>query len=170
MRLRIAVISTLAAVLPAAVGAKARRVSQSLPTVRETRCEQADSIPRSILICEQEDSTGFLKGISFDRYDKPTEATREVLFITNNTDYTLSGLTLRIDYFIPKKHMQLHSREVTLRCEIGPGETRCVDFASWDRQKSYHYAGGRAPKRRASTPYDVGFTTASAIFLLPDAQ
>lgn len=96
-----------------------------------------------------------LSQISFSGYDKPQSSSAETFFITNNTDRTMTGLTLYIEYLTPDGR-QLHKRFVRLSCNIPPGETRMADLKSWDKQHAFHYEKSDASKRGGS-PYTVVF-------------
>lgn len=94
-----------------------------------------------------------VSGVSFAGYDKSINATKESIHIINNSGHHLKGVTLHISYLDMKGRM-LHSREVTLKCDVPDKETRKLDFPTWDTQKSFYYHLGPEPRRVAS-PYDV---------------
>lgn len=96
-----------------------------------------------------------LSQIEFHGYDKPQTGSTETFFITNNTDRTMSGITLYIEYLSSEKK-QIHKRYVKLSCNIPPGETRRADIESWDKQKSFYYEHSR-PSRNGGAPYSVIF-------------
>lgn len=96
-----------------------------------------------------------LDQITFSGFDKPQSSNKETFFITNNTDRTMSGVTLYIEYLMPDGR-QLHKRFVKLACNIPPGETRATELNSWDKQKSFYFEKSTASKR-AGTPFTVRF-------------
>lgn len=84
--------------------------------------------------------------IVFTGYEKPQSSATETFFITNNTDRTMTGITLYIEY-LTTDNRQLHKKFVRLSCNIPPGETRLADIPSWDKQKSFHYEKSSHSKR-----------------------
>ena len=96
-------------------------------------------------------------------YDKTREADRESLFATNSGHSLLTSITVIINY-LTLDGRQLHSRRLTLPCSIPPGQTRRLDFRSWDRQHSFYYSGSRAPQRTPATPYAVTIIPVALIF------
>lgn len=92
-------------------------------------------------------------GISIVGYDKPANATRETFFIVNNTDHTVTGITVTFTY-TDMQGRRLHQATHTVECEVPPGDTRNAAVPSWDRQRSFHYHLSAKP-RKASTPYNV---------------
>lgn len=92
--------------------------------------------------------------IRLSGYDKPLRSSRESLFITNNTSRDIDGIVLSIDYF-DASGRKLHSRAVTVRCDLPQGQTRKIDFPSWDTQQSFYYKLSPKPRRDGATPYDI---------------
>lgn len=92
--------------------------------------------------------------IAFSGFDKHGSSSSESFFITNNTDRTMSGVSLYIEYLTPDGR-QLHKRFLKLDCNIPAGETRKADVKSWDTQRSFHYERSRASK--SSSPFTVVF-------------
>lgn len=93
--------------------------------------------------------------IIFTGYDKPQNSSTESFFIMNNTDRTLTGINLYIEYFTTDGEL-LTKRYVKLSCNIPPGERRIAEVESWDKQHSFHYCNSRHAKG-GSTPYTVSF-------------
>ncbi len=87
-------------------------------------------------------------------YDKPLRATRESLFVTSSLSDTIHALRLRLDYY-DMSGRRLHSRDIDIKADIPPSETRSVNFKSWDTQKSFYYHLGAKPRSGTATPYDV---------------
>ncbi len=100
-----------------------------------------------------------LSQILFTGYEKPQNSSTETFFITNNTDRTMTGITLYIEY-LTTDNRQLHKRFVRLSCNIPPGETRLADLTSWDKQKSFHYEKS-AQSKRGGIAYKVIFDPVS---------
>lgn len=96
-----------------------------------------------------------LDQIVFTGFDKPQSSASETFFITNNTDRTLSGINLYIEY-TTLDGRQLHKRFVKLSCNIPAGETRMADIPTWDKQKSFFFEKS-APSKRVGTPFRVIF-------------
>jgi len=101
--------------------------------------------------------------ITIAGYDKPANASKETFFVVNNTDRTITGLTVTLNY-TDMQGRQLHQATHTIGCSIPPRQTRMTAIPSWDRQRSFHYHLGARP-RRQSTPYDVSCTINQAIVI-----
>ncbi|MDE7135114.1 MAG: FxLYD domain-containing protein [Muribaculaceae bacterium] len=86
-------------------------------------------------------------------YDKPLQATKESLFVTNNTTHQLCEILLSITYY-DTSGAQLHQAEQRIRADIPPGQTRKLEFRSWDTQRSFYYEKSRRP-RSSAIPYKV---------------
>ena len=97
--------------------------------------------------------------LNFIAYDKKTNASKETFFIDNGSDLSLSGLEIEISYF-NKSGKQIHKRKVEISQLIPAKESRKVDIASWDTQKSFHYVNS-TPSSKGSTPYTVRFRVLS---------
>lgn len=91
--------------------------------------------------------------VSFAGYEKEANAKNETVLITNKSEATIYGVKFEIVYTDLQDRM-LHSRTVTLPCNLPPRETRKIDFKSWDNQRSYFYYLGNQP-RKVATPYKV---------------
>lgn len=95
-----------------------------------------------------------LRLITLTGYDKPQRATRETMFIKNGSPHHIKSIKIRCDYITTDNRL-LHSRDIETKCSVPAGETRQINFKSWDIQQSFHYY--RSPKSRNSsaTPYKV---------------
>ena len=102
---------------------------------------------------------GIAGKLNFMAYDKKTGASKETFFIDNGSDKSLKGIELEISYFNSKGKL-IHRRTVEISQPIPAKETRKVDIASWDTQKSYHYINS-VPSQKGSTPYTVRFKVLS---------
>lgn len=109
------------------------------------------------------DSLTLTSMIRLSGYDKTREASRESLFVSNLGPGTLTSLTLQISYHAPDGRLY-HRRSETLKCLIPAGETRLIDFRSWDRQHSFYYIRSRRPARTQATPYEVMILPVRASF------
>lgn len=149
------IIPVLLLILMVSAGAGARKVSLKLKGDKE---ESATGMVRgSFMVASQctDCNNGYrLEQVVFSGFDKPGNSSTESFFITNNTDRTLSGVTLYIEYLTPDGR-QLHKQFLRLNCNIPAGQTRKTDIKSWDTQRSFHYEKS-APSRR-SAPFAVRF-------------
>ena len=94
-----------------------------------------------------------LQKVGFAGYDKEPNSSVESFMMLNNSGQKISGFKIRIDYLDMQDRL-FHSRIVEESCEVPPGEPRRMDIVSWDKQHTYYYYLGNAPKRVA-TPFKV---------------
>lgn len=115
------------------------------------------------------DSVGWedaVSKINLYGFDKTVNSSKESLFAVNGLDScAIAEMTLDIVY-LDMKGRQLHRMEVSLDCDIPAGETRRVDFPSWDSQKAFYYHKSAAPKKQA-TPFSVKVSLKS-LTLIPN--
>lgn len=160
MRRYIAVISILLSVTALiTVPTEGRKLKLKLPETKsgKTELHQFETL---IITEESQDETGYsLADIDFSGYDKPVNASKETLFITNHTDRQLCDVSFTIDY-LDVNGKGLHSRTVSLRTDIPAGETRMISFPTWDTNGSFRYAGSR-PSRRQAYTYTIKLTPVS---------
>ncbi len=84
-------------------------------------------------------------------YDKPL---RETFFATNRYSSAVTSLTVEMTYH--NDDDMLHSRVITIPCEIPSGETRQLYTTAWDRQYTYYYHRTRiTPKSKGAIAYEV---------------
>ena len=103
--------------------------------------------------------------ITIADYDKPLRSNYETIFVTNRHQRKLVQITINIDY-IGMNGSQLHSRSVTVECDIPPGTTRQLQMRAWDRQKAfYHHTTRSKPRSPHARPYKVVVTPVSALLL-----
>ena len=95
-------------------------------------------------------------------YDKPLQASRESIFVTNDTDLDIQAIKLRITY-LDSSGRQLHEVSRRIPADIPSRSTRKIDFPSWDTQKSFYYKDSRRP-RNSAVPYDVRIATEMIYF------
>ena len=109
------------------------------------------------------------KAIRFYGFDKTVGSSTESFFIINGTDSVLTRIGICITY-LDMQGRQLHSRDISLDCDIPAGETRRQDIKSWDIQKSFYFHQSVKPKRQA-TPFDVKIDlTYMSLSQAPDGQ
>lgn len=94
--------------------------------------------------------------VIFAGYDKTCTADRESILIINHSDVGLTSAEFEITYLDMDGNM-LHKRNVTLRNYIPSGETRKIDFRSWDSQQVFYYHKSPSPRRNAE-PYKISIT------------
>lgn len=140
--------------------AEARKKGYKLTAEKpsRTQSDQEQMSRGSFMVASQcEDcNNGYNIGqIAFSGFDKPQQSSAETFFITNNTNRTMSGVNLYIEYR-DEEGRQLHKRFVRLICNIPPGETRMAEITSWDKQKSFYYEQS-ANSKRGGTPFSVIF-------------
>lgn len=92
--------------------------------------------------------------VKLSGYDKPLNTSIETILTTNLSTDTIKAISFRIGYFDTSSR-ELHQRTVELQCDIPPGSTRMLSYASWDKQKSFYYIRSKKPKRGVATPYEV---------------
>lgn len=97
--------------------------------------------------------------LKLNGFEKTLRSRQESVHATNLLAAdTIVSLEIRIDY-LDLKGRQLHSRTVSVDCEIPPGQTRLLTFPSWDRQQVWHYRLSKPPRSGAqATPFDVKLT------------
>ena len=103
-----------------------------------------------------------LDRVIFTGYDKKINSSTESFFIKNNSDRTLTGISLTIEYLTPDGR-QLEKKNHLIKCQIPSGETRKQDIKSWDTQHSFYYIKS-APARSVGSPFTVKFIP-TAIYL-----
>lgn len=92
--------------------------------------------------------------VRFSGYEKILRTTKETVFVTNLLeDKGVEAVFFTITYTDNAGRL-LHKRRVTARQEIPAGETRKIDFPTWDRQMTFYYTGSPRP-RVSAIPYDV---------------
>lgn len=149
-----ALVMTALLILSAALPAAGRKVTTTRPVtaakaakIAKAAANEAPAVTVDTIAAG--DSTLRLAG-----YDKPLRSRHESLLITSLVDDTVVGATFTITY-LDLQGRTLHERDVTVNALVPPGETRLVDFPSWDRQQAFYYHRGPKPRSAAVTPYDV---------------
>lgn len=100
--------------------------------------------------------TGDGIAVDFYGYEKTLRSTRETVFVTNRSSRPTAALRFTINYYDAQGRL-LHSRQVRAAAEIPPGETRRLDFPSWDKQCTFYYTGSPRP-RTPAIPYSIKIT------------
>lgn len=97
--------------------------------------------------------------LTFMAYDKKASSDKETFFVDNGSSVVLEALEVEISYYNANGKL-IHRREVEINQQFPAKETRKVDIASWDKQKSFHYVNS-VPSTKGSTPYTVRFRVLS---------
>lgn len=88
-------------------------------------------------------------------YDKPHNARRESLFVTNESDSCeVTAMTIVVRY-MSLGGDALHSRRLRQECNVMPGATSRIQFDSWDETRTFYYYRTPPQRKRGLTPYTV---------------
>ncbi|MCX4278297.1 MULTISPECIES: hypothetical protein [Muribaculum] len=135
--------------------------SVAAPDTRTTRKKLVKSEQEVTVVADS--TTVSPDSITIADYDKPLRSNYETFFVTNRHSRTIVRITIDIDY-IDMNGSQLHSRSVTVECEIPPGATRQLHTRAWDRQKAfYHHTTRSKPRSPHARPYKVVVTPVSLL-------
>lgn len=135
--------------------------SVAAPDTRTTRKKLVKSEQEVTVVADS--TTVSPDSITIADYDKPLRSNYETFFVTNRHCRTIVRITVDIDY-IDMNGSQLHSRSVTVECEIPPGATRQLHTRAWDRQKAfYHHTTRSKPRSPHARPYKVVVTPVSLL-------
>ncbi len=135
--------------------------SVAAPDTRTTRKKLVKSEQEVTVVADS--TTVSPDSITIADYDKPLRSNYETFFVTNRHCRTIVRITIDIDY-IDMNGSQLHSRSVTVECEIPPGATRQLHTRAWDRQKAfYHHTTRSKPRSPHARPYKVVVTPVSLL-------
>ena len=87
--------------------------------------------------------------------EKPLRSVRERLFVTNNTSRPIVGVTIEVTYFDMHGNM-MHKVDRDISVTLPAGETRRVEFPSFDRQQLFYYHLSPLPRGAVqATPFEV---------------
>lgn len=86
-------------------------------------------------------------------YDKPLRSRRESVFVTNNSGRDINAISITTLY-LDSKGRQFHKISRRIPTDIPAGETRRVEYTSWDTQQSFYYVGSKR-SRTSGIPYNV---------------
>lgn len=135
--------------------------SVAAPDTRTTRKKLVKSEQEVTVVADS--TTVSPDSITIADYDKPLRSNYETFFVTNRHSRTIVRITVDIDY-IDMNGSQLHSRSVTVECDIPPGTTRQLQMRAWDRQKAfYHHTTRSKPRSPHARPYKVVVTPVSLL-------
>lgn len=135
--------------------------SVAAPDTRTTRKKLVKSEQEVTVVADS--ATVSPDSITIADYDKPLRSNYETFFVTNRQSLTIVRITVDIDY-IDMNGSQLHSRSVTVECDIPPGATRQLHTRAWDRQKAfYHHTTRSKPRSPHARPYKVVVTPVSLL-------
>lgn len=135
--------------------------SVAAPDTRTTRKKLVKSEQEVTVVADS--TTVSPDSITIADYDKPLRSNYETIFVTNRYQRKLIQITINIDY-IDMNGSQMHSRSVTVECEIPPGATRQLHTRAWDRQKAfYHHTTRSKPRSPHARPYKVVVTPVSLL-------
>lgn len=138
---------------------KGESISSVASAVDADTVSEPEMVTGSFMVASQCPScnNGYsLDQVVFTGFDKNQSSSKESFFIINNTDRTLTAVTLYIDYRTPDGR-QLHKQFLKLSCSIPPGETRKADIPSWDTQHSFYYLKSQKNRRHPGNPFDIRF-------------
>ena len=143
-----------------AASPKRVRTRLSVPQVEEEMAAGSFMVSSDCPTC----NNGYrLDQIRVFGFDKPAASLSETIFLTNTTDRTLTGVSLYIDYR-SMDGSQLHKRFLHIDCNVPAGETRSIQFPSWDRQRSFYYHGSASvvkSRSRRAQPFEVALDPVS---------
>lgn len=91
--------------------------------------------------------------VKFAGYEKTLRSTRETVFVTNLAAREIDRLIFTVTYLDTQGRV-LHKARKNLYGGIPSGETRKIDFPTWDRQFAFYYIGSPRP-RVSARPYNV---------------
>ena len=135
--------------------------SVAAPDTRTTRKKLVKSEQEVTVVADS--TTVSPDSITIADYDKPLRSNYETFFVTNRHCRTIVRITVDIDS-IDMNGSQLHSRSVTVECDIPPGATRQLHTRAWDRQKAfYHHTTRSKPRSPHARPYKVVVTPVSLL-------
>lgn len=156
MRLPLLVILITALTFPLCSSADTRTTRKKLKRITEVTDTLSHIDNDSCAVCDS---------LLFSNYDKPLRSTKETFFIDNNSCRTLRAVTVTLTYLHLDGTM-IHSREITLACDIPPGERRQLSRTSWDIQLAYYYAGTRIiPRTKKAIPFKVHAVITHAVLM-----
>lgn len=115
----------------------------------------------TVALCDTVAATG--SEVRFSGYEKTLRSTRETVFVTNLSDRQIERVIFSVTY-IDAKGRQLHKTRKSIHSDIPAGETRRLDFPTWDRQFAFYYVGSPRP-RVSAIPYSVKIIPDSLVYV-----
>lgn len=146
----------LAFIVATTVLADRRNTSRSRLSTAQPVAEEAQTPVYEFIIPDSAE-------IVLSGYDKPLRSTRETEFITNNTPHHITRIVLTTVYFDINGRM-LHTMARNIDVDLPAGDTRKIDFTSWDRQKSFYYHRS-TPPRTSAIPYSIKQSVDTAFYI-----
>lgn len=131
-------------------------VAQRVVTTRPGKLVPTPDRPDVVTAVVAADTVA-LDSLAVSAYDKPLRSLRETFFVTNNMEAdTLTSIRLTLTYTSVTDSLMLHSRTVTVQCEIPPAQTRQLYMIAWDRQFTYYSENTRIkPQSSKAVPYST---------------
>lgn len=94
------------------------------------------------------------KELRFSGFDKKASSTQESFFLSNESNVKILGVKIEVTYLSMAGQMLHRFMSPMIDCDIPSGETRRLDFKTWDGQKSFYYYKSERP-RNSATPFKV---------------
>ncbi len=114
--------------------------------------------------CPPFDTVAVAEGmVSFAGYEKTLRATRETVFLSNLSPKEVARVVFRVTYY-DAQGRQLHVARHDMYAPVPSGETRRLDFPTWDRQYTFYYVGSPRP-RVPAIPYSVKIHPDTLVFV-----
>ena len=125
-----------------------RRGIKPIEPIEQPKKKQIDANLFDTISCP-DSSVVALRG-----YDKPLRSRRETFFAINNSSDRIGRISFTISYYDMNGRM-LHRQSRNIAADIPPGETRQINFKSWDLQNIFYYSGSAQPKTENASPYTI---------------
>jgi hypothetical protein len=146
-------------VMPPALSARRLSSTQKLK-VDKTAATTVTTPPADTIAAASSDSM-----VQFAGYEKTLRSTRETVFLVNRLDCEVERVIFHIIYR-DAQGRQLHQARKDLYVGVPAGETRRLDFPSWDKQCTFYYIKSPRP-RTSAIPYDVELV-ADTLVVIPN--
>lgn len=151
--LALACLGCMLVFLPADVWGRKKRLNVKLekevnPNKESSDIQVVSMLSDSLLLRK------FEKELRFSGFDKKASSAQESFFLSNGSNRRILGVKLEITYLSVSDQMLHRCMTPMIDCDIPSGETRRLDFKSWDRQKSFYYYKSERP-RNSATPFKV---------------
>lgn len=120
---------------------------------QKMRRKNLKAIPQTTTIATHKVDTLDQACVRITGYDKPLRARRETMIATNLSTQPFDSIHLQINY-TDKQGNPLHSRQLTVKAHINPGQAQNIAIPSWDPNNTYYYFLS-PPSRSTGTPYSL---------------
>lgn len=151
----ISTLSVALALTGAVISVSGRRVSLKVdPKAMQAQAAMSRAVARvdSVLRLCGDSAVG---AVRLYGYDKPFSATKESVFISSRLSVgTIDSVCVRVEYRTMKGE-GLHTRHVTLPCQVAPGVSERILFPTWDATHTFYYHRTPPVRKQGLTPYDV---------------